>query len=626
MNKKLLLSLIPATCLLVTGCTDDNYDLSNIDKTVGISVNNLVVPVNLGTITLNSVFDIDEDNPDRVIFKDVISGEGEDEKSIYVFRKNGTFDSDPIHIAAFNVEPPYMDQTQTLAHLNLNDQHPRTQAPALASVYDIDDTERKFNYHISEIDDKVKTVAAIEANKITFTMDIHIPDDVMSNLRQYAFRNLKIEFPKKLTMSDGTPAKCNLGGTYDPTTGILLIPDYVSTQAHVILTLTSQVMDFTTDKNPDGMILEGNNFDFTEYIRIKSGQLVLTPKTVMDMPTEFDVFADYDMPGFNIDYFSGQIDYNIDGLSFDAVSLDDLPEFLEGDQTKIKIANPQLYITFYNTCWEYNLGGDVSLNIIANRKKGAIDYRMPGSIKVGSKREMYQFAIAADTGNGFQPISDYAGAEKLPFPALSEVLFGSDEKGYGIPQTIDVEFKNPVINGLAKRFPLRQNGEGENGQGTIKAVNGTYTFHAPLALDTESVIIYSGQKDDWDSKDLETLEVDLCQVTADAYSEIPLQVDLSARLLKKEANGEYTRIGTCISQPIAASANGEQVVITIVPDKEHGEEWLTGIDGIYYEATAIATEQYENANEVPALSPQMTLRLENLKIKVNGRYVKDLDD
>lgn len=44
---KALLLTLPFACSLVS-CINNDYDLSDIDTTVGIAVNDLVIPVNLG--------------------------------------------------------------------------------------------------------------------------------------------------------------------------------------------------------------------------------------------------------------------------------------------------------------------------------------------------------------------------------------------------------------------------------------------------------------------------------------------------------------------------------------------------------------------------------------------------
>ena len=54
------------SCIL-TGCIDENYDLSDIDTNVSVQVKDLVIPVNLDAIQLKSVIDLGDDDAVRVI-------------------------------------------------------------------------------------------------------------------------------------------------------------------------------------------------------------------------------------------------------------------------------------------------------------------------------------------------------------------------------------------------------------------------------------------------------------------------------------------------------------------------------------------------------------------------------
>lgn len=62
MNRSLYVkAAVTATWLIaLSACVDDGYDLSNIDTTSRFRVDELVIPMNLDVITLNSVIEIDE--------------------------------------------------------------------------------------------------------------------------------------------------------------------------------------------------------------------------------------------------------------------------------------------------------------------------------------------------------------------------------------------------------------------------------------------------------------------------------------------------------------------------------------------------------------------------------------
>ena len=62
MKKKILLCSSIACMmggLLATSCVDNDYDLTDIDGTAQVQVKNLVLPINLDSISLKNIFDIE---------------------------------------------------------------------------------------------------------------------------------------------------------------------------------------------------------------------------------------------------------------------------------------------------------------------------------------------------------------------------------------------------------------------------------------------------------------------------------------------------------------------------------------------------------------------------------------
>lgn len=87
-NQSLTAIAALAAGMALSGCTDNDYDLSDIDTTVKVQVNDLVVPVNLSEIVLSDVIKIDNNEGD--IIREI---DGE-----YVILKNGDFHSDDIKV------------------------------------------------------------------------------------------------------------------------------------------------------------------------------------------------------------------------------------------------------------------------------------------------------------------------------------------------------------------------------------------------------------------------------------------------------------------------------------------------------------------------------------------------
>ncbi len=582
-----------AAAFLAVGCVDDNYDLANIDTSVEVPVNDLVIPVNFNPVTLNSIIDLDNSES---ITKEKTS----DGKEIYVYTYSGDFGegSKDIRINDFKVNAP-KDINPSVVHVNLLDNaQARRKVPGLGNVisYNMNHMSTKFSYKINDVDSKVSEIESVVTPKVTFSTSLSMPKDVMGSCKEIEIKNVKMKFPKGLYTTVTTGAKSSLG-KYDAETGELTIPSFKTTDGKIDVTLTAEIIDI----EDLGIKLKDNKFDFDGEIIVDSGQLdLITDKDLMSFPTNFDVDIDYDFSSFEITKFSGVIDYNIDAPDFKPADLTDIPDFLAQDETKIKLANPQIYISIDNTCAPYGLGGSAGLEItpIRNDVDGN-PIKMDEKIVIGHNKGVgpYKYAISPE-GKDLQPIAEYSDATKYLFSELGNVLYGN-----GLPQKLEVDFIDPKIEGQATNFPLGQN---------IPSVKGNYTFRAPLALADGSQIVYSGTEDDWHSDALEDLYVRTLELTANVTSTVPLAVKLTANILDKEGK----HIGVATANEVPAMAQNYPLTITITPDA--GSDFISGIDGIFYEAWAISNTP---ADEAEALSPDQTLKLDDIRAKVSGKYV-----
>lgn len=602
MIRKFYISAL-ASLALLSGCIDDNYDLSNIDTSVEVKVNDLVIPVNLGTVTLNSVINLDEDGS---ISKEPYNGTDPtlQGKEIYVYNIHGDFTSDPIKVNPFTVDAP-RDLTPKIIKVNLADassaQRRRSPGASLGTFkYDITPTSTDFAYTVDDMDPKITSVDEVVSSKLQIGTSLKVPADIVEATNYITLRNVKVKFPKGLTLKDGKPAKAS-AGKYDPATGIVTIDTYEAENGLITLILEAQVVDLSDES----LQINNGHFSYNSEISLLQGVAYLDfNEKFVSAPQQFDVNMNYDIKSFDISNITGDIDYDIDGLAFEKASLRDMPDFLAQDETAIRLANPQLYISIENSCAPYSLGGFTGLEVTPIRDGVNGDpLKMEGLIKVGSDKGVgpYKFAISPE-GNNLKPVEEYSDAEKLMFSSLGDVLYGK-----GLPQEVQVEFTQPTIDGKATNFPLGT---------TIPALNGGYLFRAPLALADGSQIVYSGTEEDWNSEALEDLFVSYLTVTADATSTLPLDVTLSAELLNTEKN----HMGVCEVSTLPALAENYPITIVITPSE--GQDFISGIDGIFYKAWAKSTSP---ADQSLPLSPEQTIVLKNLRVKVTGKYVK-LDD
>lgn len=98
-----------------TSCVDDDYDLSDIDSTVRVQVNDLTVPVNIDPFTMESIFDIDPNDPDATV--QVVDG-------VYAIVREGDFTTDEIKIGSLRLAADDFESAGTVLETGVSGQVP----------------------------------------------------------------------------------------------------------------------------------------------------------------------------------------------------------------------------------------------------------------------------------------------------------------------------------------------------------------------------------------------------------------------------------------------------------------------------------------------------------------------
>lgn len=117
--KSMLLSMA-MTCSLFS-CVNGDYDLSDVDTTVGVKINYLTIPLNLDEVTLKSVLELEDDSQIKEV-----NGE-------YAVIEDGTFSSKGIELPSFVIEIPAIApiKDQLIPNLHLEDLIPEGVNPSL---------------------------------------------------------------------------------------------------------------------------------------------------------------------------------------------------------------------------------------------------------------------------------------------------------------------------------------------------------------------------------------------------------------------------------------------------------------------------------------------------------------
>lgn len=618
-----------AVALMISGCTDDNYDLANIDVTSKVPVNQLVVPVNLTPITLDQIIDIKDDTEHF----EVQDGQ-------YVFFYDGDFESDKIHINAFhvarpeNLEPTYFTVTRP------SDLPALRKAPGdeMSITYVVeDDKGTSFSYNVTGVDDKVESVNEVQTfndkggkgASLTFTTTLNIPTAMTAGMEKLHIENLTVKFPAGLYDKDGknpvpvilTPG---ISGSveYVASTGILTINNIDLPGNSLELRLAAEIID----TEAADIVLANGTFDYNGEITVLKGSTFqFTPRAGVIPADRYEMTTTYSLSDFDILGFTGGINYTLDDVSFDDVELTDLPDFLNQDGTNISLVSPQLYLALNNSCSKYNLGGESGLTITSYRNGiPGTPLHMNEDMDINAANVETQFAISPQGRDLAIPASvskDYSNikdANKLLFSDFGSVL-----EGDGIPQQIAVDFTGARVFGVARTFPLLLESQNPDIYG-LDGLSGKYRFRAPLQLGANSRILYSSTTKEWDSEALQDLHINSLKLKSNVSSNVPVNVKLGILV--------YDNHGFVVGKSeedidVAAMSQDNMVDFVILPVNNSGaidtNGEITGIDKIKYTVTAFT----EGSASSEPLNPDQTLTLSQIRATIDGYYLyTDKDD
>lgn len=601
--KQFFLPMIGAAAVLVglSGCIDDKYDIDDANSLTRVPVNNLVVPLNLEKVYLDSIVDLtDRTNIEK--YTDPVTG-----AEYYALTEKGSIDSedvsiDPIHIGKAQIQ----SSTITLSTGT------RSGAPAGSIAVPLVAKTEPFTYTANDVDSAVESIEIVQTqSKVKIVMTLTLPSSLQVS-SAYA-ENLNLQFPSGLYMADGKTAAETNTGTYNPQNGILTVPAHTFASSHrTQFTVTCEKVTIPSGEQKPAAnralsftgtmgIVEVNGYAGTLFLSMKPGQT---------LPSTFSLSADYDLPMFDVKNFTGTIDYQVENSSIEPISLDNLPDFLKDPQTNIILADPQFYFAIDNPTAPYGTVGKGHIEMISNfRNEENVDLKDPFvsnspqfTINAAPKTNV----ALSPSGAIKNPLPAYAqGLEEYVYPQMSQLLSGATgSEAVGLPSTIEVSFADPRLTGHAVDFPVGVN---------IGKVSGTYEFFAPLAFDDTSVIVYQ-KSCEIGGDEMDDIYVKYLNVNADCDSSFPVDVKLTAYIYAKDG----TLLGHSNAVNIPAMVKGEKIALTINP--EHEGEVMNIIHHIDFRA-----DIHQEGDEAgTALAPDQGLVLSTLRITVDGYFEKKL--
>lgn len=576
--------------LALAGCVDDDYDLSEIDGTAEFAIKDLVLPLNLDDITLSDVLDLEEGS--RI---DTLGGE-------YVLREEGAFSSEDIVIDKIHVDAPVV--APSVQNIDLDESFKQMIPQTLSDVdvppgideiwYNIGHSNAShFDYHVGDVSDHITSIDAVDVDlEMTIKMKVTGLEDYING---FEFHEMVFQFPKGLELKYRTDKY-----VYDSETGVFRFKDGYKadvTGNTYELKVTASRIDF--HKANAHLNAETHQLDFADDVAITSGRVHLTLEdfkaghSFTDMPHECVFEIGFDFSDLTINKFSGGVRYAIDGIGIDPIELNDIPDFLNQGETNIVLNNPQLYLTVNNPVATYGLAPHAGLTVtqVRNGNDGNSYSIDNGTFSFGTAQGNADYSYCLAPAMPTTPQEGYELPEFVPFTGLRDIISGA-----GLPQALRVTVDKPGIDGVATDFEL----------GTELKVDGKYLFYAPLSLASGSKIVYTDTRDGWSDEDLDHLTLSIIEISATVSTNIPLSVKLSGYPI----NTAGERIDATVEGvDVAANATDEDIMIRITGS-------IADLDGITFTAEAVS-------DGTKTLSPNQTIVLKNVKVKVSGNYTDE---
>lgn len=564
--------------VLLTGCIDEDYDLSNIDTTAELQVKDLVLPINVDEIAMNQFVSIADTG--RI---QVINGE-------YVLIDSGTYESDEIIIPEIKIPAPSVPTIKSTITL-IEDNTPsalKAAMPTFPMRFDIGRQMSAFTYRQGGVTDFIVDMDLIGA-EFEITIDLKV-EGLENHVKSWTLEDFKMQFPKGLT------GETNIG-IYDPETGVVELGTMKVEGSYIQFKMSITEIDL----KKAGAVFNSadHSFTFSDELGIHSGNVVVSMSDIIsfvNIPKTADFSVVFKMGDINVNMFGGTIQYAIDGFEVADIPLTGIPSILTQESTDLRMVNPQIYICFSNPLGtNFGLKARTGLTLTAKRRGKPDQYYT-------TDNEYFELSCNGCQGCQFcispmdPGVGNYWGkfvnAQHIPFTSLSYLLSGE-----GLPSAIGIKLNNPCIPAQKiAHFPVGAN---------LGKMTGCYTIFAPLQLKDGSQIVYSGTEKGWWSEEISKLSIEYLQIDALVTNDLPVDVEVKAYPIDRNGN----EIPGVVIEGMHLETGVENSPLHI---KVSGN--IVDLDGVTFVATAKATPE-----EQP-LRPDEHLVLKDVKVKVSGNY------
>ena len=581
-------ALLVAGFLTLTGCTNNDYDLNNVDATMGFGSESLVIP-NSSTkeIQLKDVLDLKEGG---CVVTDAAGN--------YLFQLAGG----DVEAAYPNISPIILDVANVFdGDISLSStaaSGAKARRTPSSSLHIASPKVMMFEYHGND-----KAVKSLNEAEIDETNNISISVKLDFSNISTAVSNIEsatLTLPAYLSISqvngngNGVPT---LNGSKVTVTGI-------STARPLELSLKTQKLDFTNKNDHGSLSINNGAIDLTGYFSI-----AMQCNVTGAMPDNPTIKAQIGVADRTITMKSatGIFDPKINLNSLGEVDVTGLPDFLDDDDVVADLDNPQILLTVNN---DMDVAATVSATVIST-KEGRELARVTLPEMSVAKNGLSKICICRQKTSELN--QQYGEANVYAVSNLSTLI-------NRIPDHIKIVDVNAHAKPEVATIVF-----GEKYQ-----VKPSYEVNAPLAFGEKANIVYEDSFTGWndDIDELDLAEGTYIEVTANVENKVPAYLTVKAYPVDAQGNKIEDKLLIEIPDEVAASTDGTTAVTTPITMKitPKVKNSLKQLDGLVFRLEGSAKSA--NGNKVTGISlneREHTLKLNDIKVKIVGKIIGDFN-
>lgn len=602
MNAKTICLVAAVSCVAMgtVSCTDSDYDLSNVDMTVGLGGGELKLPVSSSdVIPLKEVLKFSDSEVVDTI-------EGGD----YMFAKNGDAVS-PAH--------PEIDR---ITVMKLNSQG--------------------FDFDLGSILQKAVSGLLPSSTKGMKRIPVNITESKIVNTFEYggpqpqeveelkeayitAKMKLTIRFSENLKKLVGSVGEMKITlptymsfeaeGSGFKKDGTSLVFTNISTSEDLSVAISINKLSMGTKPDELGKLESKNNYitmdgNLKLEAKITDVNLNLSGVDYNDCKIESELVMD---DAVMLDKVTGRFAPTIDLSNLGEANITGLPDFLTEGDVCIDLDNPQIALTLES---DLTVGGELAGNIKYWRNGQEGSFSLPEPIKLKASTEnsgemsVNRICICRDKSKvtaSYDQVIETENIKDLLYPKII------DKIAFSGAATAD---KNNVYT-----YEL----------GKTYTVQPSYRLESPLAFGEDAKIVYTEKFEDWnkDIKDFDVTDGTCIVMEAVVENRIPVHLNVEATPLGIDGSELPSNvIKVDIDADIKASPNGTDIAtsdlhIVLTP----GKQGLKKLNGIKIKVSGAAKDANGN-NPVTGITlnaRKHSLVLQNIRLSLKGKAVADLN-